>query len=110
DAAHTLVARSESSDFDLFADGVHFVDLTRRPEHGFIDMSDMSQDGLTFAIARALKLPISLGTDVRNELFTALSDKRSLLILDGAESFLDAVGILEDILAHAPGVKLLITS
>jgi len=107
EAAHTLLEQSEADGADRFADGVRFVDLTRPKEPRLIHMP---RDELTLAIAQALELPIAFGTDIRNMLFNSLRDKRLLLILDGVDGDLDALDVLEDILASAPNVKLLLTS
>jgi predicted ATPase/DNA-binding SARP family transcriptional activator len=79
---------------------VHFVALAGAPEPGL----------LAAAIGDALGLMFTEHPDDAGLLLDALRDKSLLLLLDNLEHLLPAAGLLADILAQAPGIKLLATS
>lgn len=69
-----------------------------------------SSDGMVAAIADALSFPLRGQADAKTQLLNYLRGKRVLLILDNFEHLMDGVGLVGDILATAPGIRLLITS
>lgn len=83
-----------------FADGVCFVDL----------VPVASADLLASAIAASLRLTLHGPEDPRRQLIDCLRERRMLLVLDNFELLLDGAGLLVDLLAHAPRLKLLVTS
>ena len=87
-----------------FADGVVFVDLAPVPDAG----------GVIPAVADALRFPLQDGAqDARpplRQVADYLATRAMLLLLDNAERLLDAAPLLVDLLAAAPGVRLLVTS
>jgi DNA-binding SARP family transcriptional activator/predicted ATPase len=94
----TSAAQAQVS--DAFIDGVYFVPLP----------TVHSTRGLATAIAAALGLPLSPGADPQAVLLHHLSDRELLLVLDGFEHLVAEAGFLATLLAHAPRVKLLVTS
>lgn len=83
-----------------FADGVWFVPLA----------PVASPPAIIPAIAEALGLTWRGQTELRLQLLGHLAGKQALLLLDNLEHLLAGVGLITDILAQAPGVKLLVTS
>ena len=79
---------------------VHFVSLAAAHEPGT----------LAAAIGDALGLVFSEQPDGASLLLEALRDQSLLLLLDNLEHLLPGAGLLADILAQAPGIKLLATS
>ena len=67
-------------------------------------------DLLVPTIADVVGLPLFRGEDPTQQLVRYLSEKRLLLILDSFEHLLDGAQVVSEILAHAPGVKVLVTS
>lgn len=62
------------------------------------------------AIAESMELSIYQGIDPKPQLLKALREQSLLLVLDNFEHLLDEAGLLSEILAAAPGVKILTTS
>ncbi|HMD81877.1 MAG TPA: NB-ARC domain-containing protein, partial [Anaerolineales bacterium] len=62
------------------------------------------------AIADALGFVFSGATELKTQLFNSLKEQRILLVLDNLEHLLNGIEILDGLLEHAPGVKLLTTS
>lgn len=83
-----------------FAEGVCFVPLS----------SLTSADLIAPAIASSLEIHIYGAEDPRLQLIQALRQKHLLLVLDNFEHLLEGTALLAEILAHAPGVKILVTS
>ncbi len=83
-----------------FPEGVFFVPL--QP----LDLPE----GILPAIAEKMRIPLSPGIDLKDQLFGHLDHKRKLLVLDGFEHLLSGVAIIVDLLQSAPEVKCLITS
>ena len=84
---------------DLFSDGVYFVPLvTATTAHEVLAI-----------IHRTLALPTQ-GTNIEEQVFDYLSDKRLLLLLDNVEQLSGELGFLSRLLQEAAGVKLLVTS
>jgi predicted ATPase/class 3 adenylate cyclase len=85
---------------DRFPDGVFFVDLS----------AERDPDTVFDAIARALDIPVSGGSDSLEVLESRLRDSRMLLVLDNFEQVTAAALGLSELLQHAPGIKVLVTS
>jgi predicted ATPase/transcriptional regulator with XRE-family HTH domain len=87
-----------------FTDGVAFVSLA----------SVATPVLIVSAIGDALGVAFSGGSDLLAQLITHLREQRVLLILDNLEHLLDpagmTLGLLEQLLAQAPGVSMLATS
>ncbi|MCC7362382.1 MAG: hypothetical protein IT317_23075 [Anaerolineales bacterium] len=84
-----------------FPDGVYFAPLAAVP----------SAAGVLPALAKAVRFLFYREQEShRQQLFDYLRDKRLLLLLDNFEHLLDAAPLAADLLAHAPHVKLLVTS
>jgi len=62
------------------------------------------------AIAEAMGLILRGQTELRMQLFGHLARMEALLVLDNLEHLLAGAGLFSQILAHAPGLKLLATS
>lgn len=69
-----------------------------------------SADLIVSVMAGSLGLVFGDLEDSRTQLLRALSAQRALLVLDNFEHLLTGAGLLSEILAHAPQVKLLVTS
>ena len=83
-----------------FRDGVSFVPLA----------AVSSGELLYAALADALGLTAEHQRDARTRVLDHLRDKVALLVLDQFEQLRDAATLLPDLLARAPGVKVLVTS
>ena len=83
----------------LFTDGVFFVNLSS-VSHG---------EMIPLVVGEALALP-SAPQGGPHRLFQHLHNKELLLVLDSFEHLVDSGPLLSDILHHAPGVILLVTS
>jgi DNA-binding SARP family transcriptional activator/predicted ATPase len=101
--AEVVVSASER-----FPDGVLFVPLA----------SLRAGDSIAPLVAQALGGALPPGGDLASQLLRALRSKQQLLILDNYEQLLDGAGAgrlagagaVAEILAAAPGVKILVTS
>jgi predicted ATPase/DNA-binding SARP family transcriptional activator len=62
------------------------------------------------AVTEALGLALFDETDTTGPLLEALRDQRLLLLLDNFEHLLPGAGLLADVLAQSPGVKVMVTS
>jgi predicted ATPase/DNA-binding NarL/FixJ family response regulator len=69
-----------------------------------------SPDFIVPTIADALNMTLYGQGDPKTQLLHYLSEKRLLLLLDNFEYLLDGADLLSEILAHAPDVKILVTS
>lgn len=84
-----------------FRDGVYFVPL----------VGVQAPSEIIPAIGEALRLRLTGDRKVmQQQLFKHLQNERCLLILDNFEQLLEGAGILAELLAQAPQVRLLITS
>lgn len=83
-----------------FADGVCFIPLA----------PVATPAAVIPAIAEALGLTLRGQVEPRRQLLDYLAGKHALLVVDNLEHLLAVAGLLADILAHAPTVKLLATS
>ena len=85
---------------EYFKDGVFFIPLR--------SISD--PELIIPAVSDVLEIGPSATDDPLAKLLDHLQDKEILLVLDNFEHVLDAALVLIDILDHAPGIKLLVTS
>ena len=92
--------QAAADELDRFPDGVFFVDLA----------SERDPDSVFDAIAGTLGIPVSGGNDALEVLKTRLRDSRMLLVLDNFEQVTAAAVGLSELLQHAPGIKVLVTS
>jgi predicted ATPase/DNA-binding SARP family transcriptional activator len=83
-----------------FTDGVAFVPL----------VGVTLPDFILPAIIQSLELTPPAAAEPRAWLFDYLRQKRMLLVLDNFEHLLEGAALLAQLLRHAPGVKLLVTS
>ncbi len=83
-----------------FADGVCFIPLA----------PVAAPAAVIPAFAEALGLTLAGQVEMRLQLFSHLADQQALLVVDNLEHLLASVGLLAEILARAPGVKLIATS
>lgn len=95
-----LALRTAEDQVGLFDHGVAFVSLA----------AVSAPELLVLAIADALGFTMQGKQDPAAQLLERLSDVELLLVLDGFEHLLEGAVLLADILRHAPGVILLVTS
>lgn len=95
-----LAIQAAAENMTLFPDGVCFVALEHLSSRGHIIL----------ALADALNYKFYEDRDPRKQIYDYLRDKRVLLVLDNFEHVLDGADLIGDILAHAPNVKILVTS
>jgi predicted ATPase/DNA-binding SARP family transcriptional activator len=95
-----LAVKAAASQQAQFADGVHFASL--------YDVT--SPGGVADTILRTLALHPPSGLPVHARLLDFLRSRRMLLILDSFEHLTQGVGLLLELMAAAPGLKLLVTS
>jgi predicted ATPase len=84
----------------VFADGVAFVALAGVTAPHLI----------VPAMADALGIAITANTGPDAQLFAALHTREMLLVLDNVEQLLAGIDVMAELLAQAPGIKLLVTS
>lgn len=87
-----------------FADGVWFVAFTG------IEPGTAPADNIAAAIGTALALPFAGANSLAVQVQQHLAQRHLLLILDNFERFTAATDFLATLLAHAPALRLLITS
>lgn len=85
---------------DAFPNGVYFVPLAPVRE----------AVSIVPAIAEALHFTFNGQADPKDQLLDHLNQKQLLLVVDNYEHLLDEVGLLSDILSHAPQVTILATA
>lgn len=83
-----------------FPDGVYFVDLAPLS----------SPTTIITAIAEAIKLSLTTGSDPQQQLCFHLRSKQLLLLLDNFEHLLAGVHMLVGLLQAAPGLQMVVTS
>lgn len=91
------VARRLAEKFD---DGVHFVPLD----------AIASIDFLVPAIADAINFTLRGQAEPRAQLLSYLEDKDALLVLDNFEHVVEGAGLVSEMLAAAPRLKLIVTT
>jgi len=85
---------------DQFKDGVFFVDLAPLQDPNLV----------INRIAHVLGVKESLTHSLLNDIIDHLRTKHSLLILDNFEQILEAAGMVGELIASAPNLKVLVTS
>lgn len=95
-----LALQAAAAQIENFPHGVFFVPLAPLT----------SGDLLLFAIAEALKFPFYRRDQPKTQLLNYLHEKTLLLVMDNFEHLTEAAGLVAEILAAAPEVKVLATS
>lgn len=95
-----LAIEIASQEGPRFSNGAWFVPLT----------PVASPAAIVPAIAGAMGLTLRGQTELRLQLLSHLAGRQMLLVLDNLEHLLAGTELFTDILAQAPGVKLLVTS
>jgi predicted ATPase len=95
-----LALRAAREQIGAFLHGVYFVSLAATSSTAF----------LASAIADAVGFTFSGEEDPKTQLLNYLREKEMLLVLDSFEHLLDGVQMLLDILKHASGIKIVVTS
>jgi DNA-binding SARP family transcriptional activator len=95
-----LALSTALEEINHFPDGVFFVPFTAVHE----------PERIAQVICNTLAIDQQGGIPPQRLLEKHLSGREMLLVLDNLEHLLDGVGVLSDLLAKAPGVKLLVTS
>lgn len=99
-----LQAALDQAESGAFLEGVYFVPAA----------SISSSSSLIQAVAAALQLSFYGARDLQDQLLGYLKEKELLLVLDNVEHLLpppyQIVDLLTQMLAHAPAVKILVTS
>lgn len=95
-----LALRAAAEQVDAFPHGVYFVSLE----------TAVSPADLLDTLAHTLPLTPHGDEPIKNQLFDFLSRQQMLLVLDNFEHLTAATGLLSELLAAAPDVKLLVTS
>ena len=85
---------------EIFKNGAHFVSLVGTSASEFI----------VPAIADAIGFVFSGATELKVQLFNYIREQQMLLVLDNLEHLLNGIELLDELLEHAPGLKLLTTS
>ena len=83
-----------------YPDGVYFIPLVAVTDNNL----------LVTTIAQRLDIQLTEHESPPQQLLTYLQDKTMLLVCDNFEQILSGAALLGDIIAHAPGVQLLVTS
>lgn len=81
--------------------------------HGacFIPLAPLaSPEFILQALANALAIPASDRANLKQQIYAYLANKQVLLVMDNFEHLLDGAPLLTNLLQHAPGVKILVTS
>jgi predicted ATPase/class 3 adenylate cyclase len=95
-----LALRVAAESLESFPDGVFLVDLARQTD----------PDLVPSAAATALGLREQVGQSITDVSKDYLQDRRILLLFDNFEHLLPAATLVADLLATAPGLKVLVTS
>jgi predicted ATPase/DNA-binding XRE family transcriptional regulator len=95
-----LSLEAASGLLDSFKDGVFFVALAPISEGSLVAL----------AIAQAVGVRETSGQSLRETLIEYLRSKKMLLVLDNFEQVVAAAPLLTEMLAAAPGLKMLVTS
>jgi predicted ATPase/class 3 adenylate cyclase len=95
-----LGLQAAAEQIDHFRHGVFFVPLA----------GVTIAENLPAAIVGALNLPFHGAEELEKQLHSYLREKQLLLLLDNFEHLIDGADTVANILADAPGVKILVTS
>lgn len=95
-----LALQAATSLNDEFNHGVYFVSLATVCDPEFVSM----------AIANTLGIQEVAGQSLQTRLKNYLHEKHMLLLLDNFEQVIQAASFVVDLLAAAPGVKMMVTS
>ncbi len=95
-----LALQAAAELLDTFPDGVWFVNLALVLDPNLVATT----------IAHTLGLPEVAGKPIEESLRAFLRPKRTLLLLDNFEQVIDAAPLVSELLAAAPGLKVLATS
>ena len=95
-----LALQVAEAQLDAYRDGVYFVAL--QPLE--------SPDLIITALAEAARIRLSESGDPKQQVLNHLSGKNMLLVMDNFEHLLDGANLVSDILAAAPGVRVIATS
>jgi predicted ATPase/DNA-binding SARP family transcriptional activator len=85
---------------DEIADGVVFVQLA----------SVSTASGLVSALAAAARFDFYPNVPPQQQVISYFSDKRMLVVLDNFEQLVDEASFVAELIAEAPGLRLLVTS
>ncbi len=91
-----------------FRDGIYFVPLGS--VSSTVGAGGPGSNPVVLAIGAALGLQFTGSTSPQTQLLSALREKSLLLVLDNFEHLLNYVSLVIELLAQAPGLKLLVTS
>ncbi len=97
-----LAVEAAASCQHMFLNGVWFTPLA--------SVQPASQEQLALALAQVLSCPLSGADAPSRQVIAFVRAKEMLLVLDNLEEWLDAAVWLCELLAQAPGVKVLATS
>jgi predicted ATPase len=89
------------------------MEMLEQFRHGvwFVPLADVgSVEQMVFTIAIVLDLPLVAQRSAKDQLIAGLHNRDLLLVVDNMEHLLDGGGLLTEIIAQAPNVKLLVTS
>ncbi len=95
-----LALQAAAEHIEAFSNGVVFVPLAELT----------APEQLVVAIAEALRMTFFQRDTPRTQLLNYLREKHLLLLLDNFEHIMDGALLVTEILAHAPGVKVMVTS
>ncbi|TLN07953.1 hypothetical protein FDZ74_12440, partial [bacterium] len=95
-----LALQSAHLSGDHFSHGACFIPLAPLASPEFILQ----------ALANALTIPVSDRANLQQQVNAYLANKHLLLVMDNFEHLMDGAPLLTDLLQHAPGVKILVTS
>ncbi|MFQ5741355.1 MAG: BTAD domain-containing putative transcriptional regulator, partial [Acidobacteriota bacterium] len=95
-----LAIRAAFNTLEAFSDGVCFVSLA----------PIRSTASLLSTLARHLKLSFESQEEPKEQLLQYLRDKRMLLVLDNFDYLLEAAGLVDEILARARYIKVMVTT
>lgn len=95
-----LAMQAASQYVDAFINGVWFVPLDQMN----------STEALIAAIADALQIVFHSRAEPRAQLLNHLSQKELLLVLDGFEQLIKSAGLIGEMLARGPQIKVLVTA
>jgi predicted ATPase len=95
-------ALAAQQDAISFCDGVYFVPLDPVSSVRYLVPAIADSVGFSFFQRE--------GDEPKHQLLNYLREKQLLLLLDGFEHLIGGVGLISDLLEHAPGVKVMVTS